>query len=63
MRIKSDKRLTFSKKTSKHSYTITPDMGVVTHFPRDVCNGLIELGATEVTKKKSSKEEEAKPAE
>lgn len=45
MRVKSDARLTYSKKGTKHSYTITPEMGVVKHFPRHVVEGLIEMGA------------------
>lgn len=48
MRIKTDKVLTFDPKESNFSYTIRPEMGVVRHFPRKVCEALIKMGATEV---------------
>lgn len=65
MRIKSDKTLTCYL-GGKHSYTITAAMGVVSHFPRAVCESLIEKGAKDVTpkpKKSSAEVTEADPAE
>ena len=55
MKIQSDTPLTFAK--GKHSWTIRPEMGIVTHFPGYVCRGLIAQGAQEVRSKKSSKDE------
>lgn len=55
MKIKSHIAIT-SYLGGKHSYTITPEMGVISHFPRATCLDLINKGAVEVVAKKSSKE-------
>ncbi len=54
-KIKTDKTLTHRPKTGKHSFTITPKMGVVSNFPTAVCTALVAQGATYVGKQKSLK--------
>lgn len=51
-RIRTDRELNFSDPKNKHSYRITPEMGVVKHFPSKVCAALVEKGAEYVGKKK-----------
>ncbi len=66
MKIKSDKRLTYQGTGIRAGkwFTITPEMGEVS-WPREVCEGLIAMGATAVTKKapKRSKAESAENRE
>lgn len=64
MHIKSDITLT-SRLGGRHSFTITPAMGVVKNWTRATCEDLIAKGAVDVTPKakKSLKEEKAEPAE
>jgi len=60
MKIKADKTLNFYA-PNRHSFQITPAMGVVSHFPRYVCEALIEKGAVEVKgSPKKGKAESAK---
>lgn len=64
MRIETKVVLNYSDPKKKHSYQARPDMGVIKHFPRDVCEAMIAMGATEIETKKSSKEVKAsKPAD
>ena len=63
MRIRVSEPLTVNLGT-RHHYTATPEMGVIRHFPRDVCKALIKLGAEDLTpKKKTLKKVKAEPAE
>lgn len=60
MHIKSDEVLHYIP-NSKHSFTITPEMGVIKHFPFVACKELIKKGAVEV--KKSPKGAKASKAD
>ena len=44
-KIKSEKTLTHIAENGSKSYTITPEMGVVSHFPKSVCEALAAKGA------------------
>lgn len=55
MWIKTDKTVNFRPENSRHSFCLTPEMGVKKDWPRHVCEGLIAAGAYEVPKAKPSK--------
>lgn len=50
-RIKTDRVLNYSDPKSQHSYCATPEMGVIKHFPKRICEALIEMGAEDVTQR------------
>lgn len=55
-RIKTDKVLAYSDPNSRYSYRITPEMGVVKHFPTRICAALVAKGAQYVGRKKKTEE-------
>ena len=57
--IKTDKSLTYDKPDTPFSFTATPGMGVIKHFPTDVCEALVKMGAQYVDKPKPSKSDVA----
>ena len=50
MRIRALKKYTYIAKGEKHSYTMTPEMGIIKHFPSRVCEAAIKAGAAEEVK-------------
>lgn len=62
-RIRTDKVVTYSDPKSQYSYTATPDMGVIAHFPSKVCAALVAKGAKYVTPKKPPKGKKADSAD
>ncbi|WP_107495643.1 hypothetical protein [Thalassobius sp. I31.1] len=53
--IKTETELTYAPAGKKHSWTIRPDMGEVSHFPAEACEELVKLGAVYVDKSKTGK--------